>query len=1026
MKMGRYTLGGTLGSGAMAEVHAAKLEGAGGFSRRVAIKRIRPHLLRRPGIREMLMSEGRLAAVLEHAAILQVYELLEEGGEFALVMECADLGPLARLVSAAKSEGKPIPWPVVAAIGTEVAAALAYAHQLSDLRGMPLNVVHRDVSPTNILLTSSGGVKLSDFGIAAARGVLARGAAGEVAGKPEYMAPEEAMALPPTDRVDVFSLGAVLWECLTLEKAFPQGSRLASEQGQRREPLLGLRPDAPAALCDIIERTLEPDPTGRPTAEFLAVLLRRAQDPVIEAMAAGGLKRYFAQQLEPVVPSPLTDEQSLPTPVMTPAVLRAAPVPIGRDGELDALLERYAAGARLVTLVGAPGMGKSAVAHHLVEVRGERWAQRWFVSLQDAAPPWGLALAVSRTLHVPVDTSLAPATALTRLGEVFAARSLTGRTLLVLDGAEAFGAALRQCTPGWLDAAPGLDVLVTSAQRPGVGEAVLIGPLPMPAARALLRERAPDAVRASDGVSVARLIERLDRMPLALELAASTLRDGISVEALEARLSAGAPLVPGEALRETLETLETLVGRLDEAEQRVLAQLSVFAGGFTVAAAFAIVELPSAAPRLELVLQRLLHRSMVRRLPGPTERYGLYELLRTWGLSQLEQWRLREGVSQRHGAYFLREGARWAAAATGRLATSANDTLQAELQNLLRVHQRSLEALPMTSTDAANGVACALIVEPLLSVRGPHGLLLSLLDSSLAVASSTPVHPPLLARALLARGNLLRELGRLQEAEVDFGQGLELAETLGDERLEATARSHRAAVFTEQARYELGRDELKRAEANALKRRDRRLHAVCVGQAALIALEQGEFAQALTLSSEAMALMHELGDRRLEGMGSGHLGTLHFEQGRYAEARALYETSISLLDGVGDARAAALFSGYLALLDAFEGRLAGAAHGLARSSSTLDALGELRYGALFQAALGAVEAKQGRLEVARNHLDAARTRLEERGDAVFLQAAAVHHLQLEWARGTLAVRPAAPVKSPRDNDVRLAWRLLGT
>jgi serine/threonine-protein kinase len=123
MRLGRYTLVGKLGAGAMAEVHAARLDGPGGFSRRVAIKRIRPHLVRHPGVYEMLVGEGRLCAVLEHHAILQVSELLDEGGEFGLVMEYADLGSLDRLLGAARMNRRPIPWTVVVAIGAEVASA---------------------------------------------------------------------------------------------------------------------------------------------------------------------------------------------------------------------------------------------------------------------------------------------------------------------------------------------------------------------------------------------------------------------------------------------------------------------------------------------------------------------------------------------------------------------------------------------------------------------------------------------------------------------------------------------------------------------------------------------------------------------------------------------------------------------------------------------------------------------------------------------------------------------------------------
>lgn len=1020
VKVGRYTLVGQLGAGAMAEVHAARLEGVGGFSRRVAIKRIRPHLVERPGIRDMLVTEGRLAAVLEHASILQVYELLDEGGEFGLVMEYADLGSLARLIDAAKEADEPIPWPMVAAIGAEVSAALAYAHQLTDMSGDPLNVVHRDVSPSNILLTSSGGVKLADFGIAAARGALARGAASEVAGKAEYISREEALGLPTSDRSDIFSLGAVLWECLTLEKLLPMGHRVALEQGFKPRALAELRPDDPAGLREAVERALGEPPADRPRAELLAVMLRKTLEPVAGAFAAGGLGRYLTQQLEPVTPTPLEDAQSLPTPLTTPAVSRGALRLVGREAEFDALLERFSGGARVVAVVGAPGMGKSAVAHQLVETRGHRWAHRWVVSLQDAAPPWGLALALSRALAVPLDTSSAPAAALARLGEVLAARSRVGRALLVLDGAEAFGAALRQVAPGWLEAAPNLELLLTSSERPGFGEAVQLGPLSLEAARAFLRERAPAAVAAVEAQTLDRLVQRLDAMPLALELASAALAE-MPLATLESNLAAGASLAPAAALH---EALDALVGRLDVHEQRVFAQLSVFTGGFTVPAASAVIDLPAGAPTLELVLDRLLQRSLVRRLPGREPRYALYELLRAWGLNRLEALGLREAVSARHSGWFVREGSRWAAAASGRMAKPMGDTILAELQNLLRVHQRALEALPMTSTDAANALLSALVLEPVLSLRGPHGLLLSLLDSALAVTATVSVHPPLLARALLARGDLLRVLGRLLDAEADLAKGLALAEAMGDERLEAAARSFRATVFIEQARYELAREELAKAEALATRRGEQRMRALCVAQRGLAALEQGDFVRALALYADSMTQFRELGDRRLEGLGSGHLGTLHLEQGRCADARSHYQAAIALLDAVGDVRLGAVFSGYLAMVDAFEGNPDAALRGLEAASKRLTELGELRYGALFEAVLGAELARAGRVLEAEQRLTAADAQLKARGDAVFLEAVGVHRLQLERARAPQNPAPSPPAQLPRDNDVRLAWRLL--
>lgn len=1015
MKLGRYTLVGRLGAGAMAEVHAARLEGAGGFSRRVAIKRMRPHLVKHPGVHDMLVTEGRLAAVLEHAAILQVYELLDEGGEFGLVMEYADLGPLQRLLDAAKTSGEPLPWPVVVALGAEVASALAYAHQLTDVRGTPMGVVHRDVSPTNILLTSSGGVKLADFGIAAARGALERGLSGEVAGKAEYMPREEALGLPSTDRVDVFALGAVLYECLTLEKAFPQGHRRARETGAARRPLAEARPDVPPALGALVEQALADEPGARPTAEALASGLRALQAPL-----PGGLARFFAQHLQPVTPEPEEDPHAAPTPLGTPPVAKPPPRLLGRAADVDALLERFGAGARAVTVVGAPGMGKSTVALHVLVTQAERWPQRWLVPLQDAAPPWGLALALSRALAVPLDTSVAPAAALERLGDVLAARTREVRGLLVLDGAETFAAALRLVAPAWLERAPGLDVLVTSTERAGFGEAVTLGPLPPEAARAVLLARAPPGADVRDAATLRRLVERLEGVPLALELAGAALKD-TPLGALEEHLAAGDTLAPGEALR---EALDSLVARLDEVEQAAFAQLAIFAGGFTLPAAAAVVELPPGAPSLQVVLERLLQRSLVRRLPGPGERYGQYELLRAFGLARLDLQGRRDAVGARHTAWYLREGVRWAAAASGRLARPMGDVLLAELPNLLRVHQRALEALPMTATDAANALVVALVLEPVLSLRGPHGLLLSLLDTALSAATTHPVHPPLKARARLVRGNLLRELGRLADAEVDLDRGLELATELGDLRLELKARGFRATLLTEQARYELAGAELGRAEALAAQLGDRRLLAVCEGQRALVALEQGRLDDALACSTRTLARFAELGDRRLEAVGTGHLATLHLELGHLDEARAGYDAALALLDAARDVRSHALFSGYRALSDALAGHGQQAAQGLRAVVRRLRELGELRFGALFEACLGAVLAMAGELEEAKGHLDAAEGRLQSQGDTIFLEAVAVHRRQLELAAGARGAALEPPSPPPRDNDVRLAWQLL--
>lgn len=900
---------------------------------------------------------------------------------------------------------------MVAAIGAEVASALAYAHALTDLRGARLEVIHRDVSPTNILLTSSGGVKLSDFGIAAARGALERGLAGEVPGKLGYMPHEQSLGLPSDDRVDVFALGAVLYELATFERANPEGHSV----GRRRAPVEALRPGFPPALASFIDAALADDPAARPTAEVLALGLTHCVAP-----PEGGLGRAFALVVSPIEPVALADEQAAVTPMNTPQVQRGAHRLIGRAEEINALLERFTAGARAVTLVGAPGMGKSAIARHLVEAHAGRWPHGWIASLEDARPPWGLPLALSRVLEVPLDTGESPAQALERLGRALADQTRASRGVLLLDDADAFCAALRSVVPAWLEAAPLLEIVVVSRERPGFGETVLVGPLTPEAGAQVLRARLGRAVTPEEEPALRALVERLERVPLALELAAASAHD-ISLVTLEAGLASGAPLASSPALS---AALASSMERLSETELSTLEQLAVFAGGFQLAAATEVVLLPKGAPTLEVLVERLLQRSLVRRLAGSDQRFGLYEVIRAWGLARLAASAQLEATAARHTHFFVREGARRAAAATGRMARVVADSLLAELQNLLLVHQRALEALPMSAADVSHALTVALVLDPALSVRGPLGLLLSLLDSALVAARVHEVHPPLRARALLVRGNLLRELGRLADAQVDLEQGLQLAADVGDVRLEALAHSYRTALFTEQANYELAADELSRADALAAGAGERRTQALLAGQRALLALEQGRLDDAQVGYRAAMSQLSELGDRRLEGIGAGHLATLYLELRKGDDARACYQLALSLLGEVGDVRSVAIFGGYLALVELLESNLDQAMTGLRKSIDALGELGELRYRALFEACLGSALAQCGQLGRARALMALATTRLVALGDTVFLEAVAVHRHQLARAAGESV--PLAPTIPARDNDVRLAWVLLSS
>ncbi|HEX9103674.1 MAG TPA: serine/threonine-protein kinase, partial [Polyangia bacterium] len=211
---GKYLLVERLAQGGMAEVFRAVYQGAAGFEKQVAVKRILPVF---DGTREfvaMFVDEARIASSLTHVNIVQVSDFGELDGSYYLAMELVDGVDLGRLREAASRRGLRIPVPIVAYIVAEAARGLAYAHEKRGGDGAPLGIVHRDVSPQNVLVSYAGEVKIADFGIAKATGKLHKTESGAVMGKIRYMSPEQINGEPLDGRSDVFALGTIFWELL--------------------------------------------------------------------------------------------------------------------------------------------------------------------------------------------------------------------------------------------------------------------------------------------------------------------------------------------------------------------------------------------------------------------------------------------------------------------------------------------------------------------------------------------------------------------------------------------------------------------------------------------------------------------------------------------------------------------------------------------------------------------------------------------------------------------------------------------
>ena len=263
--LGKYLVLAALGRGGMAEVYLALLRGPNGFSKLVVLKLLRSHLAEDENFLRMFLSEARLTARLNHANIVQTHEIGVEGGRHCIVMEYLEGRTLSELGSAKSSQ--PISLNLGVRVLAETLAALHYAHELCDVDGRPLGIVHRDVSPHNLMVTFDGQVKLLDFGIAKAVDDGARTKTGVFKGKLRYTAPERFAGIESDRRADIFSVGVMLWQLLTRRHLWEGMNDLAVMQRlANRAPIptpRSLVPDVSPRLEEICLKALVTSPDDR-------------------------------------------------------------------------------------------------------------------------------------------------------------------------------------------------------------------------------------------------------------------------------------------------------------------------------------------------------------------------------------------------------------------------------------------------------------------------------------------------------------------------------------------------------------------------------------------------------------------------------------------------------------------------------------------------------------------------------------------------------------------------------------------
>jgi eukaryotic-like serine/threonine-protein kinase len=265
-RFGKYSLLNRIAVGGMAEIFLARQEGLEGFEKTICIKRIRPHLSSQPNFVRMFLNEAKLAAQLNHPNIVQIYDLGRINDSYFIAMEYISGRDMSRIIPKAEKAGIPFPMIYALRIASNVCEGLFYAHTKTDAYGNPLHVVHRDVTPENILVGFNGTVKIVDFGIAKANTQIEQTRAGEIKGKLSYMSPEQAMGAQLDARSDIFALGSVVYEWITGYKLFTGENEMAilkSIIDGKIYPPSYFKEDVPEAVERILMKALEKDKEKR-------------------------------------------------------------------------------------------------------------------------------------------------------------------------------------------------------------------------------------------------------------------------------------------------------------------------------------------------------------------------------------------------------------------------------------------------------------------------------------------------------------------------------------------------------------------------------------------------------------------------------------------------------------------------------------------------------------------------------------------------------------------------------------------
>ena len=318
---GKYRLTKKLAQGGMAEIYVAKSTGAGGFEKTVVVKKILPRLAAHQKFINMFINEAKVTSVLNHSNIVQIYDFGRIGQDYFIAMEFVDGKDLRTIIRACRERGRKLPLEFVLYTGVQITKGLEFAHTRTDSStGEPMNLIHRDVSPQNVLLSRHGEIKITDFGIAKATGGLSETVANEIKGNFGYMPPEQAGGGNLDPRTDVYATAMCLYELCTLRNPFADSNLLtvlSRIKDMVPPPPSSFNPAVSRTVDQIILRGLEKNPDARfATAGEMCAALSEELFPspteLVQASFAAFLNSLFPPEVHP---SRVNMERSpLPTP----------------------------------------------------------------------------------------------------------------------------------------------------------------------------------------------------------------------------------------------------------------------------------------------------------------------------------------------------------------------------------------------------------------------------------------------------------------------------------------------------------------------------------------------------------------------------------------------------------------------------------------------------------------------------------------------------------------------------------------